>query len=85
MIIQCPADEAASLLIHAFLLYGTAKYAVKTPVIGSTALPGNLSLVIYVFRECEKGRIVAFEIVEVCGVDTVIPNNGTTIILLRVA
>src|SRR5437868_11718904 len=45
----------------------------------------NLSLVIYVFRKCENGRIAAFEIVEVCGVDTVIPNNGTTINLVRVA
>jgi hypothetical protein len=45
----------------------------------------NLSLVIYVFGALEMGRIVAFEIVEVCGVDTVIPNNGTTINLVRVA
>ena len=45
----------------------------------------NLSLVIYVFRACENGRKVAFEIVEVCRVGTVIPNNGTTINQVRVA
>ena len=45
----------------------------------------NLSLVIDVFGGLENGRITAFEIVEVCGVGTVVPNNGTTINKVRIA
>ena len=45
----------------------------------------NFSLVIYVFGSFETGRKAAFEIVEVCGVGAVIPNNGTTINKVRVA
>src|SRR5262249_17599872 len=44
----------------------------------------NLSVVIYIFGGFENGRIAAFKIVEVCGVDAVVPNNGTTI-TVRVA
>src|SRR5437016_12707663 len=44
----------------------------------------NLSVVIYVFGGFENGRIAAFKIVEVCGVDAVVPNNGKTI-TVRVA
>src|SRR5262249_4927508 len=44
----------------------------------------NLSVVIYVFGGFENGRIAAFKIVEVCGVDAVVPNNGNTI-TVRVA
>src|SRR4029453_14081413 len=39
----------------------------------------NLSIVIYIFGGFENGRIAAFKLVEVCGVDAVVPNNGTTI------
>src|SRR4029453_13374343 len=44
----------------------------------------NLSVVIYALGGFENGRIAAFKIVEVCGVDAVVPNNGTTI-TVRVA
>ena len=48
--------------------------------------PRNLSLVIDIFAGFETGRIAGcFEIIEVCGDGTVIPNNGTTINKVRVA
>src|SRR6266496_2660024 len=45
----------------------------------------NLAIIIYVFGAFEACRITAFEIVEVCGCVAVIPNNCTTISLVRVA
>src|SRR6266496_1582301 len=47
--------------------------------------PRNFSVVIYAFRSFEPNRKAAFEIIEVCRVGTLIPNNGTTIDKVRVA
>jgi hypothetical protein len=85
---SCPADEAASLLFSSSLLnrYRQIRRSRTGDRIDNSSAR-NLSAVIYVFGGFEMGGIAAFEIgiVEVCGVDTVIPNNCTTINLVRVA
>src|SRR5438046_4050061 len=47
--------------------------------------PRNFSVLIYAFCSFNPNRKAAFEIVEVCRVGTVIPNDGTAIDKVRVA
>src|SRR5262245_53935000 len=79
-------EGEAAFVTRAVLLYpdryGQIRCSHTTCVDRSTR---NFSVLIYAFRSFEPDRKATFKIVEVSGVGTLIPNNGTTIDKVRIA